>query len=151
LVGGKTRSLLTFQVRAGRYLLDHSLELGSAVEATLEARRRLVAQRPRLAEKLAEATRAFEQQTTRLLPRADGAECGLGGQGAQGQPDHRALPPVRVGMLATFPGAAEAELLLALTPGHGEVNSTRSSHGDARYSDRNSGPHSGADHTPAAR
>jgi hypothetical protein len=42
-------------------------ELGPAREATLEARRRLVAQRPRLAEELAEATRAFEQQTTRLL------------------------------------------------------------------------------------
>jgi hypothetical protein len=42
-------------------------ELGPAREATLEARRRLIAQRPRLAEELAEATRAFEQQTTRLL------------------------------------------------------------------------------------
>ena len=42
-------------------------ELGPAREATLEARRRLVAQRSRLAEELAEATRALEQQTTRLL------------------------------------------------------------------------------------
>ena len=42
-------------------------ELGPAREATLEARRRLVAQRPRLAEEQAEATRAFEQQTTRLF------------------------------------------------------------------------------------
>jgi hypothetical protein len=64
-------------------------ELGPAREATLEARRRLIAQRPRLAEELAEATRAFEQQTTRLLlgPTAPIAASALheGGQGGTGR------------------------------------------------------------------
>jgi hypothetical protein len=51
-----------------RLTRSHELtELSPAREATLEARRRLVAQHPRLAEELAETTRAFEQQTTRLL------------------------------------------------------------------------------------
>jgi Tfp pilus assembly protein PilO len=52
-------------------LLDRSRELAElapAREATLEARRRLIAQRPRLTEELVEATRTFEQQTARLLP-----------------------------------------------------------------------------------
>jgi Tfp pilus assembly protein PilO len=43
-------------------------ELAPAREATLESRRRLVAQRARLTEELAEATLAFEKQATRLLP-----------------------------------------------------------------------------------
>src|SRR5438876_3692193 len=43
-------------------------ELMPAREATLEARRRLIAQRPRLIEELAEATTLFDQQTQRLLP-----------------------------------------------------------------------------------
>lgn len=45
-------------------------ELAPAREATLEARRRLIAQRPRLIEELAAATTALEQQTQRLLPGA---------------------------------------------------------------------------------
>ena len=52
-------------------LLDRSRELAElapAREATLEARRRLIAQRPRLIEELAEATRILEEQTARLLP-----------------------------------------------------------------------------------
>lgn len=52
-------------------LLDRSRELAElapAREATLEARRRLIAQRPRLTEELVEATRTFDQQTARLLP-----------------------------------------------------------------------------------
>lgn len=54
-------------------LLDRYRELGEqapAREATLEARRRLIAQRPRLIEELAEATTSLEQQTQRLLPGA---------------------------------------------------------------------------------
>ena len=43
-------------------------ELTPAREATLESRRRLVAQRARLTEELAEATQAFEKQAARLLP-----------------------------------------------------------------------------------
>ena len=42
-------------------------ELAPAREATLESRRRLVAQRARLTEELAEATLAVEKQATRLL------------------------------------------------------------------------------------
>jgi Tfp pilus assembly protein PilO len=52
-------------------LLDRYRELAELVparEATLEARRRLIAQRPRLIEELAEATTLFDQQTQRLLP-----------------------------------------------------------------------------------
>ena len=43
-------------------------ELAPAREATHEARRRLIAQRPRLTAELAEATRILEEQTARLLP-----------------------------------------------------------------------------------
>jgi Tfp pilus assembly protein PilO len=43
-------------------------ELAPAREATLESRRRLVAQRARLNEELAEATLAVEKQAARLLP-----------------------------------------------------------------------------------
>lgn len=43
-------------------------ELAPAREATLESRRRLVAQRTRLTEELAEATLAVEKQAARLLP-----------------------------------------------------------------------------------
>jgi Tfp pilus assembly protein PilO len=43
-------------------------ELAPAREATLEARRRLIAQRTRLIAELAEATRILEEQTARLLP-----------------------------------------------------------------------------------
>lgn len=43
-------------------------ELAPAREATLEARRRLIAQRPRLTEELNEAGRGFEEQAARLLP-----------------------------------------------------------------------------------
>jgi len=43
-------------------------ELAPARAATLEARRRLIAQRPRLTEDLEEATKTFQQQTERLLP-----------------------------------------------------------------------------------
>lgn len=43
-------------------------ELAPAREARLEARRRLIAQRPRLTEELAEASKAFEEQAARLLP-----------------------------------------------------------------------------------
>ena len=52
-------------------LLDRYRELAElmpARAATLEARRRLIAQRPRLIEELAEATTLFDQQTQRLLP-----------------------------------------------------------------------------------
>ena len=42
----------------------------SACAATLDARRRLLAQRPRLIEELAEVTTTLEQQTQRLAPRA---------------------------------------------------------------------------------
>jgi Tfp pilus assembly protein PilO len=52
-------------------LLDRSRELAElapAREATLEARRRLIAQRPRLIEEMAETTRILEEQTARLLP-----------------------------------------------------------------------------------
>jgi Tfp pilus assembly protein PilO len=42
-------------------------EVAPAREATLEARRQLVAQRPRLTEELNEATRSFEEQAARLL------------------------------------------------------------------------------------
>src|SRR5215468_11408211 len=44
--------------------------IGLAIGAALEARRRLIAQRPRLIEELAEATTSLEQQTQRLLPGA---------------------------------------------------------------------------------
>ena len=43
-------------------------ELAPAREATLEARRRLIAQRPRLLQELALAQQAFEAQAARLLP-----------------------------------------------------------------------------------
>jgi len=43
-------------------------ELAPAREATLEARRRLIEQRPRLIQELAEVARGFEEQSTRLLP-----------------------------------------------------------------------------------
>lgn len=43
-------------------------ELAPAREATLEARRRLIAQRARLNEELAVAQQGFEAQTARLLP-----------------------------------------------------------------------------------
>ena len=42
-------------------------EVAPAREATLESRRQLVAQRPRLTEELNEATRGFEEQAARLL------------------------------------------------------------------------------------
>ena len=42
-------------------------ELAPAREATLESRRRLIAQRPRLSEELAAATQAIEKQAARLL------------------------------------------------------------------------------------
>ena len=45
-------------------------ELSPAREATLEARRRLIAQRPRLIEELAEVNTTLEKQTERLLPGA---------------------------------------------------------------------------------
>jgi Tfp pilus assembly protein PilO len=54
-------------------LLDRYRELGElapAREATLEARRRLIAQRPRLIQELAETTTSLEQQMQRLLPGA---------------------------------------------------------------------------------
>ena len=44
------------------------VELTPAREATLESRRRLIAQRTRLTEELAEVTRAFAEQSARLLP-----------------------------------------------------------------------------------
>jgi Tfp pilus assembly protein PilO len=48
---------------------SHDLaELTPAREATLEARRRLIAQRPRLTEELVETAKTFEQQSARLLP-----------------------------------------------------------------------------------
>lgn len=43
-------------------------ELAPAREATLESRRRLIAQRARLTAELAEATQAFDKQSERLLP-----------------------------------------------------------------------------------
>ena len=43
-------------------------ELAPAREATLEARRRLIAQRPRLTQELALAQQGFEEQAARLLP-----------------------------------------------------------------------------------
>lgn len=43
-------------------------ELAPAREATLTARRLLIARRARLTEELAEATRSFEEQAARLLP-----------------------------------------------------------------------------------
>jgi type II secretion system (T2SS) protein M len=43
-------------------------ELVPVREATLEARRRLVAQRPRLTQELASAQQGFEAQASRLLP-----------------------------------------------------------------------------------
>jgi Tfp pilus assembly protein PilO len=52
-------------------LLDRSRELAElapAREATLEARRRLIAQRPRLLEEMGQTTRILEEQTARLLP-----------------------------------------------------------------------------------
>ncbi len=42
-------------------------ELAPTREATLEARRRLIAQRPRLTEELNQAARGFEEQAARLL------------------------------------------------------------------------------------
>lgn len=44
-----------------------SAEVAPAREATLESRRQVVAQRPRLTEELTEATRAFTEQAARLL------------------------------------------------------------------------------------
>jgi Tfp pilus assembly protein PilO len=43
------------------------VEMAPAHEATLDARRRLIEQRPRLTQDLAEVTRSFEQQAARLL------------------------------------------------------------------------------------
>jgi Tfp pilus assembly protein PilO len=43
-------------------------ELAPAREARLEARRRLIIQRPRLTEELVETSKAFEEQAARLLP-----------------------------------------------------------------------------------
>src|SRR5215510_10446641 len=45
-------------------------ELAPAREATLDTRRRLIAQRPRLIEELAEVNSTLEKQTERLLPGA---------------------------------------------------------------------------------
>jgi len=44
------------------------VEMAPAREATLEARRRLIEQRPRLTRELAEVARGFEEQAARLLP-----------------------------------------------------------------------------------
>src|SRR5882672_12196959 len=43
-------------------------ELAPVREATLDARRRLIAQRPRLTQELASAQQGFEAQAARLLP-----------------------------------------------------------------------------------
>ena len=43
-------------------------ELAPAREATLEARRRLIAQRARLTDELVEAAKAFDERAARLLP-----------------------------------------------------------------------------------
>src|SRR5215510_14138592 len=75
-------------------------ELAPAREATLDTRRRLIAQRPRLIEELAEVNSTLEKQTERLLPGAPARRAGGAPRGAHrahggGQhPRHRrpALP-----------------------------------------------------------